>query len=105
MRLSAVIAEVPRRSYAPWRFVRDRAEILGPILLAPATLYILVLVAIPFLLAVYYALSAFTIYNPSYHFVGLRNFIDVAQSDIFRRTLANTFVFTIGSQFLGLILG
>ena len=36
----------------------DRAEVLGPILLAPATLYIIALVAVPFLLAVYYALSA-----------------------------------------------
>ena len=59
----------------------------------------------PFLLAVYYALSAYTVYNPSYQFVGLRNFIQAVQSDIFRRTLLNTFIFTIGSQILGLILG
>jgi multiple sugar transport system permease protein len=35
----------------------------------------------------------------------LRNFLDVVQSDIFRRTLLNTFIFTIGSQALGLVLG
>ena len=75
MKMNAAIAERPPRSYAPWRFVLDRAEVLGPILLAPATLYILALVGVPFLLAVYYSLSAYTIYNPSYHFVGLRNFI------------------------------
>jgi multiple sugar transport system permease protein len=60
---------------------------------------------LPFLLAIYYALSAYTIYNPTYRFVGLRNFIDVVQSDVFRRTLVNTFVFTIGSQAIGLVLG
>jgi len=90
-----------------WRyqFVLDQPRILGALLLSPAILYILILVGLPFLLAIYYALSAYTIYNPSYHFVGLRNFTDVLQSDIFRRTLLNTFVFTIGSQILGLILG
>jgi multiple sugar transport system permease protein len=60
---------------------------------------------LPFLLSVYYSLSAYTVYNPSYHFVGLRNFIQVVHSDTFRRTLLNTFIFTIGSQILGLILG
>jgi multiple sugar transport system permease protein len=78
---------------------------LGSLLLAPAILYVLVLVGLPFLLAIYYAVSAYTIYNPSYHFVGLRNFVEVVQSDIFRRALLNTFIFTIGSQILGLILG
>ncbi len=74
-------------------------------LLAPAILYILVLVAIPFLLAVYYSLSAYTIYNPSYHFVGLRNFIQAVRDPVFQRTLANTFLFTFGSLIIGLVLG
>src|SRR5215813_10513189 len=99
------IAEKIHGSRSRFQFVFDRPRVLGAAFLTPAILYVLVLVGLPFLLAVYYALSAYTIYNPSYHFVGLRNFIDVAQSDIFRRTLANTFVFTIGSQILGLILG
>ena len=85
--------------------MRDRVEILGPILLAPATLYILALVAVPFLLAVYYALSAYTIYNPSYRFVGLRNFIAVVQDSVFQETLGNTFIFTFASLAIGLVLG
>src|SRR5262249_3916044 len=52
-----------------------------------------------------YSISAFTIFDPSYRFVGLKNFIDVIDSDIFRRTLINTFVFTIGAQIIGLLLG
>ncbi|MGH7040562.1 MAG: hypothetical protein ACREFY_00330, partial [Acetobacteraceae bacterium] len=79
------------------RFLLDRTEVLGPILLTPATLYILLLVAVPFLLAVYYSLSAYTIYHPSYRFVGLRNFIQIAQDSVFQQTLANTFIFTFGS--------
>ena len=99
------IEERPRRATWSWRFMRDRAEVLGPILLAPATLYILLLVAVPFLLAVYYALSAYTIYNPSYRFVGLSNFISVIQDDTFQQTLVNTFVFTLASLLIGLVLG
>ena len=99
------IAERQRGVRSPLRFVLDRAEVLGPMLLAPAILYILVLVAIPFLLAVYYSLSAYTIYNPSYHFVGLRNFIQAVRDPVFQRTLANTFLFTFGSLIIGLVLG
>jgi multiple sugar transport system permease protein len=101
----AAIAEHVRERRFHLGFVFDRPRVLGSAFLAPAILYILVLVGLPFLLAVYYALSAYTIYNPSYRFVGLGNFVDVVQSEIFRRTLLNTFVFTIGSQALGLILG
>ena len=88
-----------------FKFVFDRPRVLGSLFLTPAILYVLVLVGVPFLLAVYYAVSAYTIYNPSYRFVGLSNFFQVVQSDIFRRTLLNTFVFTFASQILGLILG
>lgn len=105
MKMEAVIVERPRSVFRPWQFVLDRAEVLGPIFLAPATLYILALVAVPFLLSVYYALSAYTIYNPGYHFVGLRNFIQVVQSGVFQRTLANTFIFTAASLLIGLVLG
>ena len=105
MKLTTAIVAGQRRAYVPWRFMRDRAEILGPILLAPATLYILALVAVPFLLAVYYALSAYSIYNPSYRFVGLRNFIYVLHDSVFQETLKNTFIFTFASLIIGLVLG
>lgn len=99
------VAERYRGRRSRFEFVFDRPRVLGSLLLTPAILYVLVLVGVPFLLAVYYAVSAYTIYNPSYRFVGLSNFIEVVQSDIFRRTLFNTFIFTIGSQLLGLVLG
>jgi multiple sugar transport system permease protein len=101
------ISETRRQRRTPLRYILDRAEALGPILLAPATLYIaiIVLVGLPCLLVVYYSLSAYTVYNPSYHFVGLRNFIAVVHDPVFRRTLANTFIFTFGSLSIGLVLG
>ncbi|MBS0527742.1 MAG: sugar ABC transporter permease [Proteobacteria bacterium] len=92
---------VPRRS----RFVLDRPEFMGPLFIAPAILYVVLLVALPFFLAIYYSVSAYTIFNPSYHFVGLKNLKEVLESDIFRHTLGNTFFFTIVSQIFGLLLG
>jgi len=94
-----------RERRSRFEFVFDKPRVLGSLFLSPAILYILLLVGVPFLLAIYYSVSAYTIYNPSYHFVGLSNFEEVVQSSIFRRTLLNTFVFTIASQALGLILG
>src|SRR6185312_2031663 len=75
------------------------------IFVAPAILYVLLLVGVPFLMAVYYSLSAYTIYDPSWRFVGVSNFLDVVENPVFRETLYNTFIFTFGSQLLGLILG
>ena len=91
----------PRKS----RYLLDRVELMGPLFIAPAIIYVLVLVALPFFLAIYYSISAFTIFDPSYRFVGISNFRDVIKSDIFQRTLINTFVFTIGAQVIGLLLG
>jgi multiple sugar transport system permease protein len=87
------------------RFLLDRPEVMGPLFIAPAIIYVFVLVALPFFLALYYAVSAYSIFDPSYQFVGFKNFTDVIASDVFQRTLFNTLVFTIASQILGLLLG
>lgn len=88
-----------------FRFALDQAHILGPLFIAPAILYIALLVAIPFFLALYYSVSAYNMGNLSLSFVGLKNFIAVTKSEIFQRTLLNTIVFTIASNALALVLG
>jgi multiple sugar transport system permease protein len=100
--MTAIAEFVPR---AGRRYLFDRSELLGPLFIAPAILYVVVLVGLPFLLAIYYSISAFTIFDPTYRFVGAKNFFDILGSEVFRRTLANTFIFTIGAQVLGLLLG
>jgi len=100
----AIADSVPKPA-SRFRFILDRRDVLGAIFVAPAILYVLLLVGVPFLMAVYYSLSAYTIYNPTWQFVGLSNFIDVVGNPVFRQTLYNTFIFTFGSQILGLILG
>jgi multiple sugar transport system permease protein len=99
------IAESAPKPASRFRFILDRRDVLGSIFIAPAILYVLLLVGLPFLMAVYYSVSAYTIYDPSWTFVGLANFEQIVEDPVFRQTLYNTFIFTFGSQFLGLILG
>jgi multiple sugar transport system permease protein len=102
----AVIAEpVSTKSVSRLRFILDRRDVLGAIFVSPAILYVLLLVGLPFLLAVYYSLSAYTIYDPTWRFVGLANFRQILNNPVFLETLGNTFLFTFGSQLLGLVLG
>ncbi len=99
------IAERFTKRRSRFEFILDRPKVLGPLFVSPAVLYVFALVGVPLCLAVYYSVSAYTIYNQNYSFVGLRNFIQIFHDDVFRRTLVNTFVFTFGSQILGLVLG
>jgi multiple sugar transport system permease protein len=100
----AIADSVPKPA-SRFRFILDRRDVLGAIFVAPAILYVLLLVGVPFLMAVYYSVSAYTIYDPSWSFVGLANFEQIIEDPAFLQTLTNTFIFTFGSQFLGLILG
>ena len=99
------IAESVPKPASRFRFILDRRDVLGSVFVAPAILYVLLLVGVPFLMSVYYSVSAYTIYDPSWRFVGLANFEQIIGDPVFRQTLSNTFIFTFGSQILGLILG
>ena len=100
----AIADSVPKPA-SRFRFILDRRDVLGSLMVTPAILYVLLLVGVPFLMAVYYSVSAYTIYDPSWRFVGLANFEQILSNPDFIRTLSNTFIFTFGSQILGLILG
>jgi len=100
-----IAAPVAAKTVSRFRFIMDRREVLGSVLVSPAVLYVLLLVGLPFLLAVYYSVSAYSIYNPSWRFVGLANFAQIVRNPEFLHTLGNTFLFTFGSQALGLVLG
>jgi multiple sugar transport system permease protein len=74
-------------------------------MILPAVLYVLALVGFPFFLSLYLAVSDAKIASATFHFVGLANFESALQSPTFRRALLNTFVFTLISQVLVLVLG
>jgi multiple sugar transport system permease protein len=82
----------------------DREEFLGPLFVTPALILLLLLVAYPFCMAVYFSLSDAFIGRPS-HWVGLRNFINLWQSDAFRQTFQNAFVFTGAAVACKLVMG
>jgi multiple sugar transport system permease protein len=86
------------------RFWFDRESVLGPLLLLPAVIYIIALVGVPLVLAVLYSLSDATIGDQSIDFVGLKNFQDALANATFRTALYNTFLFTIVSQIVVIVL-
>jgi multiple sugar transport system permease protein len=86
------------------REMLDREHVLGPLFVAPALILLMALVAYPFAMALYFAVSNSFIGRPS-HFIGLRNFVTLWQSDAFRQTFQNAFVFTGAAVGCKLVLG
>ena len=82
----------------------DREQWLGPIFVSPALVLLLLLVAYPFCMALYFSVSNAFIGRPS-HFIGIRNFINLWQSDAFRQTFQNAFVFCGAAVGAKLVLG
>jgi len=86
------------------RFWTDREDLLGPLFLFPAVVYIIALVGIPFFIALAYSFSDVTVGNTSLDFVGFRNFQAIIKTPQFVQSLINTIVFTIISQIIIIIL-
>jgi multiple sugar transport system permease protein len=86
------------------RYLFDRDGVLAPLMLLPAVVYILALVAIPFFLAIAYSLSDVTVGDPSFDYVGLRNFRAVIDDPVFRRSLTNSLFITAVTMVLVLVL-
>jgi len=98
------VASPASRASLRVRALLDREQLLGPTFVTPALLLLLALVAYPFGMALYLAVSNAFIGRPS-HFVGLKNFVNLWQSDAFRQTFQNAFVFTGSAVALKLVLG
>jgi multiple sugar transport system permease protein len=99
---------VPVTARLPWRARvhewLDQERNLGPLFITPALVLILLLVAYPFCMALYFSLSNAFIGRPS-HLIGIRNFINLWQSDAFRQTFQNAFVFTGAAVAAKVVLG
>lgn len=98
----AEVAVPPRRVW--FAHVWDREEWLGRLMIGPAILYIVLLVGFPFLFAIYLSLTDSTVGKPFGSFIGLKNFVEIVQNPTFLRSLKNTFIFTLVSQLLILVL-
>lgn len=92
----SALRPVPRGLFSR---IADNETLLWPALLAPAILYIVLLVGLPFLLSLYYSVSDVTVASRAVHFVGLENFRRIVESATFWTALRNSVIFTIVSQF------
>ncbi|MFQ5857092.1 MAG: carbohydrate ABC transporter permease, partial [Anaerolineae bacterium] len=92
---------------ARFRRLADREELLGALFLAPAVVYIVALVAIPLFIAIAFSLTDVTVGDTSLDWVGLNNFRSIMNAETmpqFRRALLNSFLFTLVSQALIIVL-
>lgn len=79
-------------------------RVLGYALMVPALVLILVFIAYPFSMGVWLAMTDKLVGQPA-NFIGLDNFYKLFDSEIFRRTIQNTFVFTITATVFKAVLG
>jgi multiple sugar transport system permease protein len=85
-------------------FTAERLR-FGYSLLAPAVVYMVILVGVPFFFSLYLALSDATVGGTTANFVGLSNFLAVLQDATIRQALRNTIVFTVVAGIFKGVLG
>ncbi len=93
------------RADTRWRGVTRERLRFGYTLLAPAILYMVWLVGIPFFFSLYLSLSDASVGNPVARYVGLANFVAIFHDSTFRQALRNTVVFTVTAGVFKILLG
>jgi multiple sugar transport system permease protein len=105
MQVAGRVTTVPRVGFARrLGMLLENEHILGYMVIAPALILLLVLVAYPFFIAIGLSVQDKVVGKPGV-FVGLGNFLTLLDSQIFRQTLQNSFVFTIVSVLFKVTLG
>jgi multiple sugar transport system permease protein len=90
--------------FIPARAARSSDRTLAALLIAPAIVYIVALLAVPVGLAIYYSFSDVTTGGTAPTFVGLGNFIALVHDPNFQTALINTFILTCGTLAVTLVL-
>jgi multiple sugar transport system permease protein len=86
------------------RTLADREDWLGRLMLAPALVYVVALVGVPFAMALALAFSSARSGSLDLSWIGLQNFAAIIPDAQFQRALWNTLQFTVVSQFLVIVL-
>src|SRR5919204_4328610 len=94
-------ATIRRRRF---QHVTERRGFLASFLISPAVLFIALLVGGPLVLAIELSFTDATAGSLSGKWVGVRNFRELVQSGAFRDALWHTFVFTVVSQAIVVLL-
>jgi multiple sugar transport system permease protein len=82
----------------------DKEGVLGYVLMTPALLLLIVFIAYPFALGVWYSMSDVAIFGLG-KFIGLKNYTDMLNSPVFLQTVKNSFVYTGFATVFKLALG
>jgi multiple sugar transport system permease protein len=84
--------------------IADNERFLGWLFLLPAVLYIILLVGVPFVLAIAFSLADVTVGDTTLNFVGFENYARIMRTPEFWQSLRNTFGFAITAQIITIIL-
>src|SRR5919108_1863813 len=87
-----------RPSGRRWRHALESRRVLAPLLIAPAVVFMVLVVGVPFVWAIYLSFTDAVGGSLSGHWVGFDNFTNAWSDDNFRRALRNTLIFTFASQ-------
>jgi multiple sugar transport system permease protein len=98
-------AKAARASPAPGRMrhALESRRVLAPLLIAPAVVFMALVVGVPFGWAIYLSFTNAIGGSLSGDWVGFDNFTSAWHDENFRRALRNTFVFTLASQAIVLV--
>jgi len=86
-----------------WRRVFESRRVLAPLLIAPAIIFMALVVGVPFVWAIYLSFTDAIGGSLSGNWVGFDNFTSAWQDENFRRALRNTLIFTLASQAIVLV--
>jgi multiple sugar transport system permease protein len=83
-----------------WTRALENRRVLAPLLIAPAVIFMALVVGVPFFWAIYLSFTDAIGGSLSGNWVGFDNFTSAWSDDNFRRAVRNTLLFTIASQIL-----
>ena len=86
-----------------WRHALESRRVLAPLLIAPAIVFMALVVGVPFGWAIYLSFTNAVGGSLTGDWVGFDNFTSAWQDENFRRALRNTLVFTLASQAIVLV--
>lgn len=106
MQRASVKTRPPLSAFERFNVWFNHERILGPALVAPAVLILLLLIAYPFCVAIWLSVTDKVIArSDTGNFIGLANFAKLLKNSIFQRTTLNTFNYALVSVFFKLVLG
>ncbi|MEM7342881.1 MAG: sugar ABC transporter permease, partial [Chloroflexota bacterium] len=88
-----------------WDSGLERESILGYVLLVPMLIVVLGLIGYPFALSVFYSFTNKLLAQPDYDVVGFENYSSLLNDPIFRKTLLNTFNYSVTAVLVKGVLG